>query len=264
MSIPLDTITNFLEQFAPLELAEDWDNVGLLLGDVQQPISKVMTCLTLTPDVATEAIDHGADLIITHHPIMFRPVKQLTNRSTQGDMILKLIRNNIAVYSPHTAFDSAQDGINNQLAVALGLTFVEPLRPTQNPHLGGGRHGVLEIAETLAELLVDVKSALNIPHLQFVGSLDQHISKVAIACGAAGEFLKDAQKLGCELLITGETRFHTCLEARESNTAMILLGHYQSERPALETFVHVLEKQFQELHVWASTVESDPVQWSIT
>ncbi|MGL4552684.1 MAG: YqfO family protein, partial [Gemmataceae bacterium] len=118
-----------LEAFAAPALAADWDNVGLLLGRRGQAVERVMTCLTVTPDSAAEAIDRRAGLIVSHHPVLFRPAKRLTADTADGAMLLDLIRADVAVYSPHTAFDNCPGGINDHLAELLGLTGVRPLRP---------------------------------------------------------------------------------------------------------------------------------------
>lgn len=125
----VNDVVSVLEQLAPPNLAAGWDNVGLLLGDRTHPVHQALTCLTLTPEVAEEAVAAGAELIITHHPIMFRGVKRLTSNSAEGRTILKLAQARIAVYSPHTAWDDCRGGINDQLAAKLGLTNVTPLRP---------------------------------------------------------------------------------------------------------------------------------------
>src|SRR5687767_13807090 len=105
-------VTDFLKRFAPLELAEPWDNVGLLLGDPATEVSKVMTCLTVTPASAAEAVEAGARLIIAHHPVLFRPRQRLTAETAEGRMLLGLLQAGVAVYSPHTAFDNCAGGIN--------------------------------------------------------------------------------------------------------------------------------------------------------
>src|SRR5687767_10793122 len=117
----------WLDSFAPAGLGESWDNLGLLLGDRDAETSKALTCLTLTPDVADEAIRGGAGLVVTHHPILFRPVKRLTSDTAEGAMLLALARAGVAVYSPHTAFDGTVGGINDQIAGRLGLTDVSPI-----------------------------------------------------------------------------------------------------------------------------------------
>src|SRR5262249_14856041 len=123
----------FLEEFAPPSLAAEWDNVGLLLGDRQARVKRIMTCLTVTPESAAEAVEARAQLIVTHHPILFRPAKRLTTANAEGRMLLSLIRAGVAVYSPHTAFDNTRGGINDAIARRLGLTDVAPLRRGEGP-----------------------------------------------------------------------------------------------------------------------------------
>ena len=257
-----------LGSFAPLDLAEDWDNVGLLLGDPAAPVQRIMTCLTVTSDVAEEAVNDKVQFIVSHHPVLFRPVQRLTTGTAEGRTLLRLVSSGIAVYSPHTAFDSAQDGINARFAAALGLQDVQPLRPSASDTagvsmIGGGRWGRLAAPLRLADFLDCVRTACAMTHLQFVGDLKQIIRSAAVACGSAAEFLQDAAAVGCDALVTGEARFHSCLEARETAIALILAGHYATERPAVEQLADHIARRFPTLTVWASRVERDPLQWSV-
>src|SRR5438105_2090147 len=117
-------IVEYLDQFAPPFLAADWDNVGLLLGDRSASVQRIMTCLTVTPEVAQEAVESETHLVITHHPILFRPIQRLTTDTPEGRMLLSLIQASVAVFSPHTAFDNTAGGINDALAKRLGLIDV--------------------------------------------------------------------------------------------------------------------------------------------
>src|SRR3954454_22572423 len=132
-------IASFLEAFAPVALAEAWDNVGLLVGRAEDHVERVMTCLTVTPDSAQEAIDERANLIVSHHPMLFRPLNRVTSESSEGRLLLDLIRAGVAVYSPHTAFDSAKHGINERLARGLALKEITPLVAADDPTVGTGR-----------------------------------------------------------------------------------------------------------------------------
>ncbi len=127
-SLPLASLLDWLNDFAPLELAEDWDNVGLLMGDENQAIDRVMTCLTVTRSTAREALDGGAQLIVTHHPIWFQPTQRLRADGPNG-FLWSLASAGVAVYSPHTAFDNTRGGINDLIATQLGLTQIGPLQP---------------------------------------------------------------------------------------------------------------------------------------
>ena len=269
-------IIAFLREFAPPVLAEDWDNTGLLIGRESSDISRILTCLTLTPDVATEAIESRVQLIVTHHPVLFRAVRQIVDSDSEGRMLLDLIESGIGVYSPHTSYDSARSGINQQLAAALGLQSIQPLRIPAEPvadatsdtehaaiaGLGSGRFGDLAEDTSVADLLELTKAALQISNTQFVGDLTQRVNRVGIACGAAADFLRDAAEAGCQVLLTGEARFHACLEARTRDIALILPGHYATERPAIEQLAKILGERFPELQVFASQAETDPVRWT--
>ncbi|MGD9720858.1 MAG: Nif3-like dinuclear metal center hexameric protein [Pirellulales bacterium] len=254
-------VASFLEAFAPSALAESWDNVGLLVGSFAQRVQRVMTCLTITPASCREAIERRADLVVSHHPLPFRPLKRLTSETSEGRLLLELIGAKAAVYSPHTAFDSAEQGINQRLATGLELQNIAPLVPTTEPNQGAGRFGRLPAPLPLSELAARVKRLLAIEHAQAVGSLDQPVHSVAVACGSAGEFLGAAQAAGCQVLVTGEVRFHTCLEAEALEVGLVLAGHFASERFAVEQLAAVLAEQFPALEVWASGEERDPLCW---
>jgi len=136
MNAPMLTVAavvDYLRSSAPPQLAADWDNVGLLLGDTASEVHRVMTCLTVTAESAAEAVAEKAELIVTHHPILFRSIKRLTSETPEGRMVLSLVRAGVAVYSPHTAFDNTRNGINEMIAQRLGLVDVAPLRRGQGP-----------------------------------------------------------------------------------------------------------------------------------
>ena len=261
--IRLQEICEFLESFAPLSLAETWDNVGLLVGARDQRVSRIMTCLTITPRSAAEAVGAGAGMIVTHHPLPFRPLQRLTSDTTTGRLLLSLIRAEIAVYSPHTAFDSATQGINRRLADALLLEEVAPLVPQvgEDDGTGTGRRGRLAAPESLGSVTERLKAFLGVGHVQRVGRFDQPVRQVAIGCGSAGQFLPAAIEAGCDCLVTGETNFHTALEAEATETALLLVGHFASERFAVEQLADVLGRAFPVLDVWASRHERDPLEW---
>jgi dinuclear metal center YbgI/SA1388 family protein len=256
----LDAIAAFLESFAPPRLAEDWDNVGLLVGDRGRGVQRVMTCLSITPASAAEAIAQRAELIVAHHPLPFVPLKRVTADTTTGRLLWDLIAARIAVYSPHTAFDSARQGINQRLAAGLLLRGISPLRPHPEGQ-GAGRWGWLEEPLSLWQLAERLRQFLAIKRLQLVGEPQQPIRTVAVACGAAGELLPTAVEIGCDAMVLGEARFHTCLEAEAAGMGLLLPGHFASERFAAECLAEVLAGQFPSLEVWASRQERDPIQW---
>ena len=278
----LSSVIGFLERFAPNRLAEEWDNVGLLLGDRTSDCRAVMTCLTITPNVVEEAIDRSVDLIVAHHPLPFRPLKKITTDSVVGSMVLKMAKSNIAIYSPHTAFDSTAQGVNQSIAEKLGLSEVVPIKEIDNgfarpevekeanasnedaaaPEVFGvGRIGKFDSPASCQEICGTLKKLFDLKLVKFCGELEAKVHKVGIACGSAGQFLNDAKRMGCDAFITGETNFHTCLESIANRIPMFLLGHYGSERFAVEMLADVLSGEFPELSIWPSQSETDPVQY---
>lgn len=254
-------VCQFLDEFAPPELAEDWDNVGLILGDANRSVSQLMTCLTITPESAAEAIDAGVDLIVAHHPLPFSATKRITTQHTPTRLIWGLARAGISVYSPHTSFDSAAGGINQMLADRLSLENVKPLVPNRtNPELpGAGRIGKLSQVRSLQQFAQTIKDDFELPRLQLVGSLDRPVQRIATACGSGGSFVGKAVNRGADCLVTGEATFHAVLEAKASGIGMILMGHYFSERFAVESLAEKIAAQFPDISAWASTHESDPL-----
>jgi dinuclear metal center YbgI/SA1388 family protein len=253
----------YLEQLAPVGLAESWDNVGLLLGDRSREVARLMTCLTITADSAAEAVADNVGLIVTHHPLPFRPLNRITADTPEGRLLLGLLEAGVAVYSAHTAFDSAAQGINQRLAEGLGLRDVAPLRQSPlDAELGTGRIGSLGRGETLGDLVAAAKKFLAIDQAQVVGALDAPVERVAVGCGSAGELLAAAEQAGCQAFVTGEARFHTALEAQARGLGLLLVGHYASERFGVEALAGQLAAQFPELKVWASQREHDPLTWT--
>lgn len=260
-------ITSRLEELAPLSGAEPWDNVGLLVGDRGRPVERLMTCLTLTPATAGESIDGRAELVVVHHPLPFHPLARLTTDTTTGRLLWQLIGAGVSIYSAHTAFDSAMDGINQQWAVGLGLREVEPLVDSEintaagpNEQFGAGRCGVLPSPLSLTKMAERVKAFLSLPSVRVVGDDDQIVRRVGVACGSGGSLLAAARAKACECFITGETNFHTCLEAEARRIGLILCGHFASERFAMERLADALSQSFPDVKVWASREERDPLR----
>lgn len=220
-----------------------------------------MTCLTVTDSVVAEAIEQRVDLLVAHHPLPFQAQRRITSDSTYGRYLLSLISNGTAIYSAHTAFDSAERGINQQWADGLSLTRVVPLQPCgAAPHLGSGRWGCLEHPTTAEALASSAGRFSNSSAVRIVGAPTAAVSKVAISCGSGGSHLSAAIGAGCDAFVTGEATFHSCLEAEAARVALVLVGHYASERFAMEWLAAWLQAEFPACQVWASRAETDPLK----
>lgn len=250
-----------LESIAPCALSEEWDNVGLLVGDPAAELNRVLTCLTLSPDVVEEAIAAEVSLVVTHHPLPFRGVKAITTGDIDGGSLWRLARAGVAVYSPHTAYDSAAGGVNQQWADRLGLTATRALAPAadRTDGAGVGRLGQWGSGDFWG--LVDrVKQLTNQSAVRVVTPGEGRCATVAIACGSGGSLLDLAVGAGCDVFLTGEMGFHECLRCRSLGVGVILTGHYASERFALETLADRLRAGLPGVEAAASQVEADPLR----
>ena len=280
----IQAVVEFLDQICPPLLAESWDNTGLLVGDRTRRLEAVACCLTVTPDVADEAADRGAGLIVSHHPFPFFAEKRWTSDTATGRLLLTLAENRIALYSPHTAHDSAFYGVNRQLAVLLGLKNVVPLEESPllateamlaglepqtcealageiGQPLGTGRMGRLESPVAFCEFSEQTRKLFHLNTLAAVGEKERPIQTVAIGCGAADTFIPQALEHGADALFVGETKYHKALEALEAGLALIVPGHFASERFAMETLAGRIGRVFGDLNVFAAENESDPLEF---
>jgi len=248
-----------LERIAPLRLAADWDSVGLLVGPPRPAIDRVLTCLSLTPPVAAEAVRERADLVVTHHPLPFRPVERITADSGTGRVLLELIRGGCGVWSSHTAWDSAVGGINDQLAAVLDLTDAEPIEPdAELPRAGFGRMGMAATGLSVAALGRIAAERLGATAVQVVGDQRRPAGRVGIVCGSGGDGIAQVRGRGCDTLFTGELRLHQALEAEAAGLAVVAVGHHVSERFAMEVLAERLAAALPGLVSWASRDERDP------
>lgn len=251
-----------LERMAPLRLAADWDAVGLLVTPRRTVIDRVLTCLTLTPEVAAEAARERADLVVTHHPVPFRPMARITSDTGPGAALLELVHAGAGVWSGHTAWDSAAGGINDQLAALLGLVHVAPLVPdAETPLAGFGRMGSAAPGRTVADLARLAAERLGARHVQVVGPADRAAGRVGIVCGSGGDAVADVRRGGCDTLLTGEIKLHDATAARAAGLAVIAVGHHASERFSMPVLAERLAAAVPGLTAWASRDEADPIGW---
>lgn len=256
-------VAKFLQAIAPLELAESWDNVGLLVGSADAPVGRVMTALTLVPENVQEAIEMAADIVVVHHPLPFHPLKRITAETTPGRMLLDLIRGGASVYSAHTAWDNTAGGINEQLANVIGLTSVGPMLLAKHPelakkNLGSGRVGNLPQESTVEHVAHILQKTLAIETVSLVCDRQRSVSRVGIVCGSGGSLLALARETHCQLFITGEATFHQCLEAQSYGISLILLGHFASEKFGMNQLGNLISQQFPAIEVRSSRMESEP------
>ncbi|MEN8189571.1 MAG: Nif3-like dinuclear metal center hexameric protein [Thermodesulfobacteriota bacterium] len=233
MVLSIRDITDFLETIAPMGLAESWDNVGLLLGRPDQEVHSVLIGLDPSLQLLDEAIERGCDLIITHHPIIFHPLKSIATDAPTGIFIQRALEHKIAVIGCHTNFDSAQDGVSDALAARLGLLDTSPLVPGED-QTGLGRIGLLDpplSSKAFSDLLFDV---LCLPTLMVAGKLPEQISRVAVCGGSGSELAETAQAMGADLYLSAEIKHSTARWAEDAGFCIIDGTHYATEFPLVE------------------------------
>ena len=233
-------ITDILESYAPKHMAEDYDNVGLLIGDGGRECKSALLCLDVDEFVAEEAIKKGVELIISHHPIMFSPIKKITADTSEGRCILKLIENNIALYSAHTNLDSANGGLNDLMCEILGLESTSVLADTDKG-FGIGRVGNLKESVTLRELAENVKTLFSLDGVRFSGNEEKRVDKVALCSGGGSSLIYDAVASGADVYISGDLKYNNVRDLVFSGVGFIEIPHYKSEIFAPKLFEKILE-----------------------
>lgn len=236
----LDDIIKIIEDIAPVNLKEGFDNVGLMVGDREKNITKVLLALDCTEEVIREAKEMRAELILTHHPLLFRKPQSITTDTLLGRKIIELIRNDINLYSAHTNWDSVKDGLNDTLVKMLGFEKGIIMEKNQFDNEAGiGRVVELNKEMTVLEIVEKIKNYLGVKNLRYAGDLNEVVKTVAIVNGSGQDFFGDAKKLGADLIITGDTTYHFVSDYKEMGLNILDIGHFNSEWPVL---INVSEK----------------------
>ena len=239
MKPTLQEILMLIDEIAPFSMAEEWDNSGLQVGDPQQEIGKILVALDPTVKTLQIASEIGAQLLLTHHPLIFKPLSNITQDTYPGDVLFESIQKGVSIVAAHTNLDAARMGINHMLSDLLGLLNAEPLEERGDPGnraTGFGRIGNLKKPTDLAVLTENVKNLLGNLNPKVLGQKDQEILRVAVMGGAGGSYISLAKKKGADVLITGDVRHHEALEAQALNLALIDAGHFHTEKAALRRF----------------------------
>lgn len=240
-------IIKIIEDAFPKENAYDWDNVGLLVGDKNSDIKKVLLTLDITEKTLSEAIENNCQLILSHHPILFSPIKQVTTDTAEGRIILTAARHGISIYAAHTNCDVAKTGINEHLSGLFELENAEALEEN-----GLGRVGTLKKECTLTELCSLVKALLNLDFVRFCGEGQKIVKTVAIGSGACSDSIPFAIEKGADVMITGDTKYHSLLDFKDK-IAVIDAGHYGTEIVVCDIFKNLLSDKPVEVVYTKST-----------
>lgn len=239
----VDEILAYVQQLAPPELAESWDNPGLLV-DCGAEVTSILVSLDVTDEVIAEAEYQGCQLIVSHHPVIFTPLRAVE----RGSLPFRLIKKNISALCAHTNLDAAEGGVNDILCRLLGVQEAQPLDKL-------GRIG--RVRTTSAPLLAEQCRQVLGAHVKLVDA-GKPINRVAVVGGSGGDFLKAAIAAGADALVTGEAGHHTALDARHAGLSLVAAGHYATEMPLVPVLADKLAKRFAGVRVLCSRRCKDP------
>jgi dinuclear metal center YbgI/SA1388 family protein len=242
--VKIKEVLSALERFAPLPLQESWDNAGLQVGLTETEVSGALLCLDVNEKIVDEAIQKGCNLIVSHHPLLFRGLKTISDLTDVQRTVRMAVRNDICVVSMHTNMDNAQGGVNFKMAEKLGLHDVRFMasKTVGGIEAGSGVIGELEKPLVACDFVLAVKKAFDVECALCNEMLRRPVSKVAI-CGGAGDFLLDeAVKAGADAFITGEMHYHQYF-GYEQQIQICVIGHYQSEQYTGEIFREIIERE---------------------
>ena len=252
-------IEKYLFDWAPLELAEDWDNVGLLVGDGEQEVHKILVSLDITEPVVVEAVELGADLIVAHHPVMnctWHKVQNIRADNPQGRMITSMLQHGISAICMHTNLDAAEGGVNDVLAKKLELFDLIPLNEEKI-----GRVGTLKCEKPLVEFLPFVVKSLGCNGLRY-RDCGKPVHRIAVGGGACGDYIRNAIALGCDTFVTSDLSYHEFLDTTGLN--LIDAGHFPTENVICPVIAKRLKDSFPTAEVVLSTKHaSEVIQYCI-
>ena len=225
-------IYDFIDSIAPFNTQEEWDNSGLLVGNKNAEITKILFALDVTTDVINQAIEFGAELIITHHPVIFNPVSNVLSDS----LIYMLINNNISIICAHTNYDKAIDGVNDILCKIVGF---DSFTKVENTCLNIGS---FEKEMSTTNFINHIKSVLNC--VIRYNCIDKDIKTVAVCSGSGSDYLQLAKELKCDALLTGDASHHAFLDADEMGIVLVAAGHFETENLAMKPLMNKIYKEF--------------------
>ena len=255
-------IVDALERFAPLPLQDGFDNAGMQVGLTDADCAGALLCLDVTEEVLDEAISLGCNLVVSHHPLIFKGIKSLTGDNYVERCVMKAVKHDITIFSAHTNLDNAVNGVNFKMAEKIGLTHVEVLDPRADGWLNAGAGVVGELPEPEAEeaFLRRIKQTFEVGCVKHTALTGRQIRRVAL-CGGAGAFLMpEAIKKGADAFITGEIKYHDYF-GRAEEILLAEIGHYESEQYTKEIFKKIICEQFPEVRVMMTSVNTNPINY---
>lgn len=259
--IKVKDIAKAIEDYAPKSLQESYDNTGLQIGDPEMGVSAVLLCLDVTEEILAEARRRQCNMIVSHHPLLFSGLKQITGDTPTQRIVIEAVRDNIAIYAAHTNLDSTREGVSYEIAHMLNIHDLRPLRPlTPDGMSGMGVIGDISPTPKL-EFLRKVKESLNVAHLKY-SAQSPHlvVRKVAICGGAGSSMIREAIEGGADALLTGDLKYH---DFTSYGYAILLadIGHYESELCTKKLFSRIIREAMPDCVTYFAETETNPIAY---
>ena len=252
-------IIKVIEEFAPLSVQEGWDNSGLCVGSPENEVTSVLLALDCTPDLVDEAVSCGADMIVTHHPLIFSGLKKISPEDMVGEAVIKAVKAGISIYSAHTNADKVLAGVSGAMAARLGLENVRIL-DEDGDGTGLGVVGDLPVPLKAEEALALVKEKFALKMLKSSKPLDIGISRVAMCGGSGGSLIGAARKAGAQLYISGDISYHNFFT--QDGFMLMDIGHYESEIEIVDILFSLIKKNFPTFAVRITqNINSNPIYY---
>lgn len=250
----LKDFINWYEKLVPLELQEDFDNSGLQFGHLDKEIKKILISLDLDNNCLNRAIKEKYDLIFTHHPVIFHPLKNIIEQDNSvNTRLISAIRNDICIYSSHTNLDSVEFGVSDALAKQLRLINTKFLDSHKN-NTGYGKYA--DIDEIFAEdFIYDLKNKLNLENVIVYGNTNRKIKRIAVLGGSGGHFIQNCIDNNCDVFVSSEFKYDEQIDAQDNSLVLIDIGHYESEKFILEPLRQTIQKSFPEIKIDVNYLE---------
>ena len=235
-------VIDALERFAPLPLQESYDNAGLQVGLTETEISGALLCLDVTEAVVDEAISRGCNLIVAHHPLIFRKLAHISDGSYVERAVIKAIKNDVVIVAMHTNLDNALDGVNFKMAEKMGLADLQPLQEPEVDGKWSGVVGTLPAPMSAEDFVKMLKERFGVASVRANELLRRPVSRVALCCGAGSFMLGDALRAGADAFVTGEMGYHEFF-GHEQQLQICVIGHYESEQFTTEIFRDLISRE---------------------
>ena len=252
-------IISVIEGFAPLSVQEGWDNSGLCLGSPEDEVNGVLVALDCTPELVDEAIAAGADMIVTHHPLIFSGLKKISPQTQVGRAVIKAVKAGVSIYAAHTSADKVLAGVSGDMARKLGLEDVEILQK-DGEDVGLGVVGNLQEPLSSEDVIRLVKERFGLKVAKVSRPLEGKVSRVAMCGGSGGSLIGEARKSGAQLYISGDISYHNFFA--EDGFMIMDIGHYESEIGIVEILFSLIKKNFPTFAVRITqNLNSNPIYY---